>query len=247
MGMLGFAFNVQDSEKFNRGLELIKESLFDGGKTLFCSDNIITWNKNYSFLREDFFLNIINDENIPIESRSIIWRSYILVYFAEFASAASGDYLEIGCHAGYTARQLVRRIKFAELKKQYFLYDLFAWREGDRHPPMEAHADPLMFEKTRDFFAPHDFVKVIKGFVPESFAQGFPEHIAFAHIDLNHPDPESGALSAVLPRLSKGGVVILDDYGWWAYSAQKIALDPIIAAHGLKVLELPTGQGLILN
>ena len=44
--------------------------------------------------------------------------------------------------------------------------------------------------------------------MPESFGDGFPEKIAFAHLDMNHPAP-MGALKAVLPRLSKGGVVVL--------------------------------------
>ena len=44
---------------------------------------------------------------------------------------------------------------------------------------------------------------------------------------MNHPAPESGALKAVLPKLVRGRVVIFDDYGWWGYSAQKIALDKV--------------------
>jgi O-methyltransferase len=104
-----------------------------------------------------------------------------------------------------------------------------------------------MFEDVKERFSEFDFVKIIKGSVPESFSDGFPDKIAFAHIDMNHPDPEVGALKAILPKLSKGGAVILDDYGWWGYSPQKIALDPIIKENGLSVLELPTGQGLILK
>ena len=63
----------------------------------------------------------------------------------------------------------------------------------------------------------------------------------------NDPAPESGALIKVLPRLSKGGIIVLDDYGWWGYSSQKRVLDPIASDYGLSILELPTGQGLILN
>jgi O-methyltransferase len=41
--------------------------------------------------------------------------------------------------------------------------------------------------------------------------------------------------------------IILDDYGWWGYSAQKIAIDPILESYDLNVLELPTGQAVILK
>jgi hypothetical protein len=51
----------------------------------------------------------------------------------------------------------------------------------------------------------------------------------------------------VLPRLQKGDVITFDDYGWWNYSAQKIALDPIAREFGQQILELPTGQGVLIK
>jgi hypothetical protein len=245
--MSGVNFNVDDKEKFMKGLALIKESLADKGATLYCSDNVITWNRNLSFLRDDFFLQIFYNDQNDLVDKSIIWRTYILLYFARIASAVEGDFLELGCHSGYTASEVIRAIDLAKISKQYFLYDLFEWKDGDEHTRLPGHDDPNMFEKIQERFAGLDFVKVIKGSVPQSFSQGFPDKIAFAHIDMNNADPEEGALKAVLPRLSKGGAVILDDYGWWGYCAQKMALDPVIKENGLDVLELPTGQGLILK
>ena len=46
LGMLGVNFNIKDLDKFNLALKLLKESLFDNGATMLCSDNVITWNKN---------------------------------------------------------------------------------------------------------------------------------------------------------------------------------------------------------
>ena len=126
------------------------------------------------------------------------------------------------------------------------LYDLFEWKEGDGHTLLEGHKNPRMYEDVVERFSGFDFVNVIKGSVPESFSQAFPDSIAFCHIDINHPAPESGALKHVLPRLSRGGV-IFDDYGWWGYSAQKMELDPIASSFGLEILELPTGQGLLIK
>jgi O-methyltransferase len=245
--MFGSFFNVKDGDKFRKGIALIKESLSDNGATLFCSDNLITWNKNLSFLRDEFYLDILRNDDINKIDKSIIWRTYILLYFAKHASSVKGDYLELGCYQGYTASQVIKAINFSEIHKSYFLYDLFEWKEGDEHTKKPGHDDPFMYEMVKERFADFDFVKIIKGYVPNSFSAGFPDEIAFVHIDMNHPDSESGALRAVLPKLSKGGVIILDDYGWWGYSAQKIALDPIISENGLSVLELPTGQGLILS
>ena len=245
--MIGGAFNVADYDKFQKGIELIKESMADVEATFFCSDNLITWNKNLSFLRDEFFVEILKSDKNSLTEKNIILRTYTLLYFAEIASSAEGDFLELGCHMGYTASKVIQKVDFTRTAKQYFLYDLFKWKEGDAHSHLACHDNPQMFEDVRKRFLEFDFVKIIKGSVPQSFSDGFPEKIAFAHLDMNHPDPEAGALKAVLPKLSRGGVVILDDYGWWGYSAQKLALDPIIKGNGLSVLELPTGQGLILR
>ena len=112
---------------------------------------------------------------------------------------------------------------------------------------MPGHDNPKMYEDVVKRFSSQQYVSVIKGSVPESFEQGFPSKIAFAHIDMNHPIPEEAALKKVLPNLSDGGCIIFDDYGWWGYSAQKRALDPIVQSNGYKILELPTGQGLLLK
>lgn len=243
----GFNYNIADMAKFKQGIELIKQSLFDKGASLFASDNIITWNRNYSFLRDDYLLGILNNPAYAYVEKSLIWRTYVLLHFATHASKTDGDYVELGCHTGHTALQVIGKIDFRNLAKSYYLYDLFEWNEGDEHTRMQGHNNPHMYEDVVKRFSAHSFVRIIKGSVPQSFAEGFPEKIAFAHIDMNHPVPEAGALDMVLPRLSRGGVVVLDDYGWWGYCKQKIALDPIVRKHHLSVLELPTAQGIILK
>ena len=245
--LTGTHFNIADKPKFELAIQLLKESLFDKGATFFSADNMILWNRNYSFLREEFFSKLLKDDVATVVEKSIIWRTYVLLYFAERASKLDGDFAEFGCLKGHTAHQLIKKLNFSELNKKFFLYDLFEWKEGDAHSRHRDLDNPNLYNEVKERFQEFDFVRVIKGSVPDSFKLGLPEKIAFAHIDMNNPAPEVGALKAVLPRLVEGGVVVLDDYGMWGYSAQKIALDPIIEQHGLKVLELPTSQGLILR
>ena len=239
--MVGASFNVQDPTKFQAAIHLLQESLHpEARESFFCAD--------LSFLRDDFFLAPLQGDSITLVEKSTVWRTYILLYFAEAAARVPGDFVELGCHTGHTASEVLRKIDLEALDKHYYLYDLFSWNDGDEHTHMPAHQDPRMYEKVVKRFKDFDFVTVIKGSVPGSFAQGFPETIAFAHIDMNHPDPESAALKSVLPRLSPGGAIVFDDYGWFGYRAQKLALDPIAEEMAqLKILELPTGQGILLK
>lgn len=245
--LFGVNFNIQDHEKFAHALQLLRECT--GGLPMHSADNLITWNRNLSFLNEDFYSDIMFNKHSDADAieKSCIWRLYILMYFAEICQHIDGDYVELGCHKGTTAKRVTEKIPFASLGKHYWLYDLFSWNEGDEHTHMLGHDNPNMYMDVVNRFADQTFVSIIKGSVPESFTQGFPDAIAFAHIDMNHPEPEKAALTKVLPILSPGGCIIFDDYGWWGYSAQKRVLDPIAESEGLKILELPTGQGLLIK
>ena len=83
--------------------------------------------------------------------------------------------------------------------------------------------------------------------LPESFAGGIPENVAFVHIDMNSVSGEIGALEGLFDRMSPGGIIILDDYGWHGYRAQQQAEQSWFAARGKRVLELPTGQGMVIR
>ena len=246
--LIGGHYSIKDPEKFNRAVMLLKESLIEeAAASFFCSDNLVTWNRNLSFLRDDFYLEMLSNKSISLIEKSIIWRTYILLYFCKLAIHTQGDFMELGCYQGSTAFQIIKGIDFKKTNRRYYLYDLFSWKAGDEHDHFPEHDNAQMYENVLDKFSVFPFVKVIKGSVPDSFNEGVPDKVAFAHIDMNHPIAESKALEIILPKLSNGGVIIFDDYGWWSYSAQKIALDPIASAYDLEILELPTGQGLLIK
>jgi predicted O-methyltransferase YrrM len=71
--------------------------------------------------------------------------------------------------------------------------------------------------------------------------------VAYLSLDMNIAAPERAALEHFWPKLVRGGVIVLDDYGWAAYSEQKASMDEFAAAHGIQVCCLPTGQGLIVK
>jgi hypothetical protein len=64
---------------------------------------------------------------------------------------------------------------------------------------------------------------------------------------MNCVGPEIAAIEYFWPRLVHGALVILDDYGWSAHIAQKLAMDDFAGKVGTKILSLPTGQGLIIK
>ena len=109
-------FNIDDLGKFNLAIKLLKESLNPAVReTIFVGDNLVTWNRNLSFIRDPFYSNLFYDENLCKTEKSIIWRTYILLYFAEQALTIDGHYLELGCYRGTTAESLLKRCNLKTL------------------------------------------------------------------------------------------------------------------------------------
>ncbi|HEX9182669.1 MAG TPA: hypothetical protein VF876_05350 [Burkholderiales bacterium] len=58
---------------------------------------------------------------------------------------------------------------------------------------------------------------------------------------------ELAAPERLYDRLAPGGYLVLDDCGWYRYRQQRDAEDPFFRQRGCSVLELPTGQGLVIK
>jgi hypothetical protein len=99
----------------------------------------------------------------------------------------------------------------------------------------------------RATFAPFPNVRIIKGIVPYTLPEVEAEKIAYLSIDMNAAAPEIAALEHFWDMLVPGAMVVLDDYGFRAHIVQKIALDEFARSHGVSILPLPTGQGLIVK
>ena len=61
-------------------------------------------------------------------------------------------------------------------------------------------------------------------------------------------DAELAALDVLWDRMVPGAILILDDYGWSGYYAeQKFREDVFFEERGYRVVELPTGQGMVIK
>jgi hypothetical protein len=71
--------------------------------------------------------------------------------------------------------------------------------------------------------------------------------VAYLCIDMNIAYPERAALEHFWPKLVRGAVVILDDYGWMQCRRQKEVIDTLAQSWDVQVWTLPTGQGLLIK
>jgi O-methyltransferase len=153
-------------------------------------------------------------------------------------------------YKGFCSAFLADYLNFSAIAKSYYLYDTFAGipegfdTEATGHPSL---AEPGLYESVRDRFALYPNVHVVRGVVPETLHEIGPEKIAFLHLDMNSSKSEIAALEVLFDRVSPGGIIVFDDYGWSAYRAQQIVEDKFVQDRGYRILELPTGQGLLFK
>jgi len=238
-------YGVVDKQAFSNGMSTAINSLHPDG--IFAGDNLFTWGRNLGFLQDLPFVAAVDGNKPNQQELSCIWRLHTLCWAARQCSRLEGDFVEAGVYQGFSVKVICDYLDFNKIDKSYYLYDVFYHSPEMEHHSLPAHGEGL-YERVCQRFQNYPGVKVIRGLVPESFAQGAPEKISFMHIDMNNASAEVAVLEELYERLVPGGMIIFDDYGWKAYAGQKQAEDAWLAERSFaRILELPTGQGLLVK
>ncbi len=239
---LGLRIGPDFMETFRQRTEAFL-SMFDSSNTFF-GDSLFTCSKSLGFLTDEKFRRIVDKNAVNDIEETTIWRTHVLCWAAESALALDGDFVECGCYLGYSVACIAEFVNFAASDRHYYLYDVF------ENPPeahdLDDHGSDL-HEQVKARFADFPNITVTKGVVPAILDHVAPEKIAFMHIDMNSITAEIGALERLFDRVTAGGMIVLDDYGWSNYRPQKEAHDRFFAERGLGVLDMPTGQGLVIK
>lgn len=245
---------------------LVVGSLKRAHLSVFWGNLLLTINKSAGFLEDQTFARCLktiegsHSYDAYQAPDSIAWRLHALVWAAQNAEKLEGDFVECGVFKGDFAWVITEMLGWKKIQKTFFLYDSFAGFSPSVSSPedfpdapnffKEAHeiySDPSLYPGVQARFAHLPNVKVIKGFLPEVLQGTAPGSIAFLHIDLNSPGAEAAALESLFEHVVAGGYIVFDDYGWFAARKQKDAIDAFFAPRGYSVLELPTGQGLVIK
>ncbi|NNE00184.1 MAG: macrocin O-methyltransferase [Pirellulaceae bacterium] len=81
---------------------------------------------------------------------------------------------------------------------------------------------------------PQDQISFYKGKVEETIPGGAPEKIALLRLDTDFYESTRHEMEHLFPRLSDGGVLIIDDYGHW--EGARRAVDEYLHEHGIGMM-----------
>jgi hypothetical protein len=93
-----------------------------------------------------------------------------------------------------------------------------------------------------------DAVRILAGWIPSRFTEVAERRFSFVHIDVDLFEPTRDSIAFFHPRLSEGGVIVCDDYGFTTCPGATKAVDEYLQANGLPpMVRLPTGGGFLIK
>lgn len=250
---------------FNVNIPLNLEFPLADGRTLvqgpltYNSDGLATQH-NCDFIRDPLFAEAYRlgistghrfGANLHVE-----WRVFVCCWAAHQATHLNGDFVECGVNTGILSRAIMHYIGFENMpERKFWLLDTF---QGIPEELLTHEEKRIGVQKQNvAYFDCYELVKktfsrfsnavIIRGRVPDTLVEVSSERVCYLSIDMNSVIPEIAAGEYFWDRLVPGAVVVLDDYGWSPHINQKIAWDKFADKRGVKILALPTGQGLIIK
>ena len=102
------------------------------------------------------------------------------------------------------------------------------------------------FQRT---FADYEFMKIYPGWLPDTLLQlDQANKYALIHIDVDLYLPIKGCLEYFYPRLTEGGILVIDDYGSAVFPGAKKAVDEFFDNNGCSIfLENNVGGCIIIK
>jgi O-methyltransferase len=162
-------------------------------------------------------------------------RVYLTYVFAEIASRARGDFVSVGVSYGVTARVLYGLLLKGS-QRTLHLVDPFLGKEGFGYC-----VDPSL---VMAHFGGDPLVYLHRAPAPEAFPLPLRDGLAFVDLDTGDEQADLASLPYLVDRLTPGGVIMIDNYGW-AQSTSRY--DRAADRCGATIFSLPTGQGVLLK
>ena len=225
------------------------------GPATYNQDGLVTAH-NADFMRDPRFAEAYAaGEATGSWAGDLHWRAHVICWAADYATHLAGDFVECGVNRGGYALAAMTYVDFASLSKTFYLLDTFKGLD-ERYISDEERKQGIVagrwgyedcYADVMHTFSPYNNVTIIQGTVPETLAQVQTDKVAFLSIDMNNRDPEIAAAAYFWDKMVRGGIIVLDDYGWRKHIEQKRAFDQFARERGVGVLSLPTGQGLIFR
>ncbi len=182
-----------------------------------------------------------------------VWRCYELWSLIGELVEVPGAILEVGVWRGGSGALLATRAARLGIQDRVYLCD--TWEGVVKTGPLDIYyrdgkhddASRSVVERLMGALSLTN-VELLQGVFPEETAAGIPDQrFRFAHIDVDVYRSASDVFGWVWPRLSPGGVVVFDDYGFPACPGVTQFVDEQRGRPDRLVLHNLNGHGIVVK
>ena len=177
-------------------------------------------------------------------------RCYVLYTLLRQSLHIKGNIWECGVYKGGTAAMMAAIIKENCPSKHLYLFDTFEGMpktDAVKDIHKEGDFSDTSLEAVTQYIGSSKVCVFRKGFIPETFIGLESEKIAFAHIDVDIYQSIIDCLNFIWPKLSLGGFIVFDDYGFPSCPGARVAVDEFFQRETCIPLCLSTGQAIIFK
>lgn len=180
-------------------------------------------------------------------------RKFNLDQLFKLVLHVEGDVAECGTYKGSSAFFMARHIIGSELNKHLCLFDSFQglsapadmdgdwWTQGD----LAGSIDDV--KRILQSLGDTAFVEFYPGWIPERFGDVSERRFCFVHIDVDLAQPTKASLAFFYPRLSKGAVMLFDDYGFDSCPGVTQVVDEFMADKREPLINLSAGGAFFIK
>jgi len=167
-------------------------------------------------------------------------RHYLLSKLIKEAPISDGEVSECGCWKGLSAYIIAAELKKRNYKNKFYIFDSF---EGlSKLDKQDEIKDKNNFDENeiRKYFAYSldrvkknleefkDMMVIYKGWIPSTFKEVEKKTFSFVHIDVDLYKPILDSFNFFWPKMTKGGIILFDDYGSMSFPGAKLAVDEFL-------------------
>ena len=181
---------------------------------------------------------------------------YKIFQLLDLVRDIDGNWAECGVFKGSTAFLLGcynKKHKVLKNKDKIFLFDSFEGlskpTKNDSGTFMRENNYQCSEEKVRKNLEQFSFFIFKKGWIPYCFKGLNDKKFSFVHIDVDFYEPIKESLQFFKDKMKKGGVIVMDDYGFNGTPGATLATDSFVKKNheNFYFWKLPYGQAVFIK
>lgn len=179
-------------------------------------------------------------------------RHWMLAQLLALTEDLSGDTAECGVFKGASSYLICKANEKSRTKKTHHCFDSFEglstpleddgefWASGD----LSCSVDE--FKANLNEFSEDAYV-IYRGWIPDRFAEIEDREFSFVHIDVDLFEPTRDSLDFFYPRMTLGGVIVFDDYGFETCPGASRAIREFMSDKPEPIISLSCGGAFIIK